>query len=346
MKVSFLVTYYNQAQYVRKSLDSILAIQKDCDWDILIGDDGSTDETVSIINEYIEKYPEKIKLFIMPREKDNVYQPVLRVSLNRLNLVEHCNSDYFCIIDGDDYYCNSNFLKKGLEKFNNPLISVVAFKYQKVNSNDEYEQVNTIDVNANTVVTPSDYLKKCYIHFGACIFLNTFKNNPDSLNKLKHIGFYDDEDIILNAFNYGQLFYIDDVIYSYRQTSNGWWSSGKKLDLNIISLISYDIELKIAPDFYKDLYFRYYITIIKIWLLRKKLHSLITEQKITEYEKLLSGIQKTDSLSYNMINYKSCSLVKRIQMNIQICIFIFNHPKFILRNFPEVLKWRKNVINK
>ncbi len=52
MKISFLVTYYNQAQYVKDSLDSILAINKNYDWELLVGDDGSTDETVSIVNEY------------------------------------------------------------------------------------------------------------------------------------------------------------------------------------------------------------------------------------------------------------------------------------------------------
>ena len=50
MKISFLVTYYNQKEYVKPSLDSILAIEKPCDWEIIIGDDGSTDGTIEIIN--------------------------------------------------------------------------------------------------------------------------------------------------------------------------------------------------------------------------------------------------------------------------------------------------------
>lgn len=35
MKVSFLVTYYNQVQYVEESLNSILDIDKPCDWEIV-----------------------------------------------------------------------------------------------------------------------------------------------------------------------------------------------------------------------------------------------------------------------------------------------------------------------
>ena len=53
MKVSFLVTYYNQKEYVKQSMESILAIDKPCDWEILVGDDGSTDGTIEGVNEYI-----------------------------------------------------------------------------------------------------------------------------------------------------------------------------------------------------------------------------------------------------------------------------------------------------
>ena len=59
MKVSFLVTYYNQEKYVEQSLNSILAIEKPFDWEILIGDDGSTDGTIDIIKRYIESQGDK-----------------------------------------------------------------------------------------------------------------------------------------------------------------------------------------------------------------------------------------------------------------------------------------------
>ena len=133
MKVSFLVTYYNQAQYVKRSIESILNIQKNFDWEILVGDDGSSDNTVDIVNNYISSYPDKIQLYIMPREKDTKYKSIQRASLNRLNLIKHCNGDYFCIIDGDDYYCNSEFIIKALDIFNKKkCVSVVAFNYQMI----------------------------------------------------------------------------------------------------------------------------------------------------------------------------------------------------------------------
>lgn len=68
MKISFLVTYYNQKKYVKQSMDSILAIDKPCDWEILVGDDGSTDGTDEEVKKYISQYPDNIKLYVMPRD--------------------------------------------------------------------------------------------------------------------------------------------------------------------------------------------------------------------------------------------------------------------------------------
>lgn len=68
MKISFLITFYNQETYVSQALDRILAIEKPCEWEILVGDDGSSDGTVEAVQSYTKKYPKNIFLHIMPRE--------------------------------------------------------------------------------------------------------------------------------------------------------------------------------------------------------------------------------------------------------------------------------------
>ena len=45
-KITFCITYYNQQEFVAQSIESILALDKPCDFEILIGDDGSTDNTI------------------------------------------------------------------------------------------------------------------------------------------------------------------------------------------------------------------------------------------------------------------------------------------------------------
>ena len=62
-KISFLVTYYNQEKFVKDSLESIFALDIHCDFEVLVGDDGSTDETLNQVEKFQEKYPNKIKVF-------------------------------------------------------------------------------------------------------------------------------------------------------------------------------------------------------------------------------------------------------------------------------------------
>ena len=94
MKVSILVTFYNQKQFVDECLTSLVNI-KDIDYEVLVGDDGSDDGTYEVIKKYELEYPNLIKLFKMPRNPKVKYDVVHRASMNRLNLLEHSNGDFF-----------------------------------------------------------------------------------------------------------------------------------------------------------------------------------------------------------------------------------------------------------
>lgn len=166
MKVSFLVTYYNQEQYVSKSIESILAIDKDFEWGILVGDDGSTDSTTSEIKKYIELYPNRIKLFVIPRELKVRYHSVKRASENRLTLLEHAEGDFFCVLDGDDFYCDKYFVKQALQIFENDRnIATVAYRYCYF-TNEELQKAVIIPEEGN----------KPYVNNGCSITKNAHKS--------------------------------------------------------------------------------------------------------------------------------------------------------------------------
>lgn len=115
MKASILITYYNQAKFVKKSLDSALSQKTDFPFEILVGDDGSSDNTQELVQDYIKRYPGKIRLFIMPRDNTVSYDPRVRSSANRLNLLEKSQGKYFCMLDGDDSYLHDSFLDIGIK---------------------------------------------------------------------------------------------------------------------------------------------------------------------------------------------------------------------------------------
>ena len=57
-KISVVMTSYNGEKYIREQLDSIITNITEND-ELIIGDDGSTDNTISIIDEYLDKFPHK-----------------------------------------------------------------------------------------------------------------------------------------------------------------------------------------------------------------------------------------------------------------------------------------------
>jgi cellulose synthase/poly-beta-1,6-N-acetylglucosamine synthase-like glycosyltransferase len=66
--VSVLVQTYQQKDFIKECLDSILMQETTFEYEILVGDDGSTDGTREICQQYAENYPGKIRLFLHHRE--------------------------------------------------------------------------------------------------------------------------------------------------------------------------------------------------------------------------------------------------------------------------------------
>lgn len=100
--VSIIVITYNQKEYLRECLDSIINQVVDFPIEIIIGDDCSTDGTTNICYEYQKKYPKFVKLVL--NEKN------LGLVGNYLSVLSHCNGRYIAQIAGDDYWCDMNKL--------------------------------------------------------------------------------------------------------------------------------------------------------------------------------------------------------------------------------------------
>ena len=63
IKVSICCITYNHEKYIRQCLDGFVMQKTNFNYEILIHDDASTDNTREIIKKYVEKYPDTFKLF-------------------------------------------------------------------------------------------------------------------------------------------------------------------------------------------------------------------------------------------------------------------------------------------
>ena len=93
MKVSVIVPVYNVEKYISKCLDSLVN-QTLKDIEIIVVNDGSPDNSQKIIDEYVKKYPDKVKSYI----KENGGQGSAR------NYgIELSTGEYIGFVDSDDF---------------------------------------------------------------------------------------------------------------------------------------------------------------------------------------------------------------------------------------------------
>lgn len=95
-EVSVIVVTYNQEGTIARALDSILAQECDFDFEIIVGEDGSSDGTREICRDYALRYPERIRLLPEASNKGVVD--------NYFDCLAVCRGQFVADCAGDDYW--------------------------------------------------------------------------------------------------------------------------------------------------------------------------------------------------------------------------------------------------
>lgn len=121
--VSVLVTPYNQQAYIRQTLDSILMQKCNFNFEVVIGEDCSSDGTREICLEYASKYPNQIVLCLNEHNKgllDNYFDVFLKAK-----------GTYIADCGGDDYWLTDSKLQKQVDILETHTdVSLVAGNWQ------------------------------------------------------------------------------------------------------------------------------------------------------------------------------------------------------------------------
>ena len=101
--VSVVIPSYNRANTVSQTIESIVNQQCDFDFELIIGDDCSTDNAREVLSAYQSRYPEKIKLLF--------YEENIGLGANWATCIKHCSGKYIANCDNDDYWHNQEKLQ-------------------------------------------------------------------------------------------------------------------------------------------------------------------------------------------------------------------------------------------
>lgn len=108
-KVSICCLTYNHEKYLKQCLDGFVNQKTSFDYEILVHEDASTDNTASILKEYEIKYP---KLFKCIYQKENQFSK--QNTLVNI-LFEMAQGDYLALCEGDDFWTDPYKLQKQVD---------------------------------------------------------------------------------------------------------------------------------------------------------------------------------------------------------------------------------------
>ena len=131
-KVAVCIVTYNQENYIGQAIDSVLSQCTDFDVTIFVGNDSSTDTTMQVVEDYANKYPNKIRLLCTERN--------LGIVGNTYNVFRCIFDDesyrYVAMLDGDDWWSCENKLQKQIDFLE--AHSDYAFVYARIATYNQY----------------------------------------------------------------------------------------------------------------------------------------------------------------------------------------------------------------
>ena len=201
--ISVAMATYNGEKYIKEQLDSILKQLNNND-EIIISDDGSTDNTINIINSYNDK---RIRIIEGPHKG---------VKQNFANAISNCKGKYIFLSDQDDIWLDYK-------------VDTVLKVFETTNCTCVVHDAQVFDSNTNEVIMDSFFkfrnskkgiikniLKNSYI--GCCMAID--KKIVDKIIPIPDDIEMHDQWIGIMCEKYGNSVFINDKLLKYRRHNN------------------------------------------------------------------------------------------------------------------------------
>jgi glycosyltransferase involved in cell wall biosynthesis len=218
--VSVCILSYNHENYIKQCLDSILEQQTNFDFEILLGEDASTDGTRKICIEYAAKYPKKIRLFLHHRENNIAIgrQPTGR--FNFLYNLFSAHGKYIALCDGDDYWTDPLKLQKQVDFLEANKEHVLCFHNIQILEPDG-KLVEDYITNVPEHYETQETLAKLgnYIHTPSVLFRNIIEEYPAEFQD-SPLGDYF---LYMTLVTHGKIQHLNESMAVYRH-GVGFWS--------------------------------------------------------------------------------------------------------------------------
>lgn len=259
--ISVIIPAYNVERYIGACLDSVLS-QEGVDMEVIVVNDGSTDGTTSIIDDYASRH-DCIKA--ISRENGGL-------SSARNTALANCTGAWITMVDSDDILAPGALKRMFDITTNNENISIVSGRWERFNNlftPKESKQKDFTIISGQDAAEIMLYQKKSgdIINSSACgkLYRKELWNNVFFKEGL----LYEDLQIIPRIFaKVSSVAYFDDVVYGYRQNESSILHTFSKKRFDALDVTTELCEhFTYSPKLYKAALSRHYSAAFNLWLL-------------------------------------------------------------------------------
>ncbi|MDO5687277.1 MAG: glycosyltransferase [Neisseria sp.] len=264
--VSVDMITYNHEPYIAQAIEGVLMQKTNFKFELVIGEDCSTDRTREICIEYQKKYPEIIKL-LLPEKN-------LGVVKNGDRTIKACTGKYIALCEGDDYWTDPLKLQKQVDfmEANNDYSMCFHNAYVINKRTNEKKLFN--EKKIKSTITPRDVILKPWFTPTASFL---FRKEGYPLDALWSDVNGDMQLLFINS-TLGKIHYMDEVMSVYNLFSSNT-SLSNRLYLNYKTMYQKKINLLNEFDKFTRNRYKIYTTVkragIYIRILQKRLFTVM-----------------------------------------------------------------------
>jgi glycosyltransferase involved in cell wall biosynthesis len=218
MKVSVCIQTYNHRPYIAKALEGALAQVTAFPFEILVGEDESSDGTRDIVLDYATRFPDKIKVFLNSRDKVVYVDGLPTGRFNLVNNIVHASGDYVALLDGDDYRIDARKQQKQANILDSHPATSLCFHNALVEREADRALKPFNAFTEDQEFTYEDILKDWFVATGSIMFRRQcVREFPAWYLKV----FNGDYALQLMLARQGTFYYINEPMSVWRQTGRG-----------------------------------------------------------------------------------------------------------------------------
>jgi len=167
-KVSIFCMVYNHEPFIRECLEGFLMQKCNFDYEIVLGEDCSTDNSREIIIEYANKFPGKFKLLLHDKN--------IGAAQNQKIVFENCTGKYIAMCEGDDYWTDPLKLQKQFDVLeSNPNYCMCVHRHI-IKKNNRFRKIDLRKNKSKTELNISDILLGLNFHTSSYFFPSKYVN--------------------------------------------------------------------------------------------------------------------------------------------------------------------------